>query len=102
MQAPTNKPPLEPPLIAKYCEDVILSFIKNSAAAIKSSNTFCLFNLVPALCHLSPYSPPPLMLGTAYTPPFSINTEFEILKYGVRLTLKPPYPYNIVGLLPFN
>ena len=37
----------------------------SEAAAIKSSNTFCFFNCVPASCHFFPYSPPPRKLGTA-------------------------------------
>ena len=36
-----------------------------SAADMKSSKTFCFCILVPILCHSLPYSPPPLMLGTA-------------------------------------
>ena len=33
--------------------------ISHSAAAMKSSKTFCFLSLVPAWCHSSPYSPPP-------------------------------------------
>ena len=41
--APTSKPPFEPPLIARNSGLVNLFFIRNSAAAIKSLNTFCFF-----------------------------------------------------------
>ena len=63
--APTNNPPFEPPRMAKNCDEVYFSEIKYSAAAIKSSKTFCFFNCVPASCHFFPYSPPPRKLGTA-------------------------------------
>jgi hypothetical protein len=39
--------------------------ISHSAAAMKSSNTFCFFSFVPASCHASPYSLPPRMLTLA-------------------------------------
>ncbi|MNX61878.1 hypothetical protein D3C86_928170 [compost metagenome] len=90
--APTNNPPLDPPLIAKKSDDVYLSAIKCSAAAMKSSKTFCFCILVPASCHFFPYSPPPRKLTATKTPPISSQTAFEILKLGVRLTLNPPYP----------
>ena len=35
------------------------SSISHSAAAMKSSKTFCFCSFVPAWCHSSPYSPPP-------------------------------------------
>ena len=74
----------------KQIGEVYFSLIRYSAAAIKSSNTFCFCILVPASCHFLPYSPPPRKLGTAYTPPCSIHTAFTTLKAGVKLTLKPP------------
>ena len=92
MVAPTKSPPFDPPLIAKYSDEVYLFSIKYSAAAMKSSKTFCLFIFVPASCHVLPYSPPPLKLGTAYTPPCSIQTALNGLKLGVKEILKPPYP----------
>ena len=42
---------------------VYLFAISHSAAAMKSSNTFCLLSFVPASCHSSPYSPPPRRLA---------------------------------------
>ena len=69
---------------------VYLLSISHSAAAMKSSNTFCFFDLVPASCQSSPYSPPPRRLGTANTPPISIHTRFATVKLGVSEMLKPP------------
>src|SRR4051812_45069763 len=69
MQAPTKRPPFEPPLITNFSLLVYLFSIKYSAAAMKSSNTFCFFSLVPALCHSSPYSDPPLMFATTLLKP---------------------------------
>src|SRR6266513_1105559 len=43
---------------------VYFSFIKYSAAAAKSSNTFCFFVRLPALCQSSPSSPPPRIFAT--------------------------------------
>ncbi len=37
----------------------------HSAAAMKSSNTFCLRSRMPARCQASPYSPPPRRFATA-------------------------------------
>lgn len=42
--------------MAHFLDDVYLLSIKYSAAAIKSSKTFCWLNLAPAKCHFSPYS----------------------------------------------
>src|SRR5690606_40942147 len=63
MVAPTNNPPFDPPRMANFSDEVYLFSIKYSAAAIKSSNTFCFCILVPALCHFLPYSPPPRKFG---------------------------------------
>ena len=41
------------------------SLTRYSAAAMKSSKTFCFFSNMPALCHSSPYSPPPRMFAVA-------------------------------------
>ena len=65
IQAPTSKPPLEPPTIAILSLLVYLSLIRYSAAAMKSSNTFCFCIFVPAMCQSSPYSPPPRRLTCA-------------------------------------
>ena len=62
-QAPTKRPPLEPPWMTSLSLQVYFSLIRYSAAAIKSSNPFCLFRRRPWLCHFSPYSPPPRILA---------------------------------------
>src|SRR2546426_9007896 len=67
---------------------------------MKSSNTFCFFSCIPAWCHSSPYSPPPRRLGTAYMPPSSSHAATPTENAGVRLMLKPPYPYRSVGFEP--
>jgi len=68
--------------------------MSHSPAAMKSSNTFCFFSFIPAWCHSSPYSPPPRMQASAYTPPISIQTRLATEKYGVDEALNPPYPYR--------
>src|SRR5690606_15331291 len=100
MTAPTKRPPFEPPAIANFSDEVYFSLIRYSAAAIQSSHTFCFFSLVPDRCQFSPYSPPPRKLATAYTPPCSNNITCATLNAGVKLILKPPYAYSIVGLVP--
>src|SRR5690554_2812307 len=86
--------------MASFSEEVYPSAIRYSAAAIKSSKTFCFFSNIPCWCHSSPYSPPPRRLGIAYTPPFSNNIKLDTEKEGPMLMLNPPYPYNNVGLDP--
>ena len=61
-----------------------------SAAAMKSSKTFCLFASMPARCHASPYSPPPRRLATAYTPPGSSHASVVAENAGVQRIWKPP------------
>ena len=65
MQAPTRRPPFEPPMMASFGVDVYLLAISHSADAMKSSKTFCFFSFVPALCQASPYSEPPRRQATA-------------------------------------
>ena len=48
MTAPTSRPPFEPPCIASRSLDVYLLAIIHSAAAMKSSKTFCLLAFMPA------------------------------------------------------
>ena len=43
--------------MASFSFDVYFLAMRWLAAAIKSSNTFCFFSNIPALCHSSPYSP---------------------------------------------
>jgi hypothetical protein len=55
--------------------------------------------LVPALCQSSPYSPPPLRLGTQSIPPKLFRkTSLLGLNYGVTEMLNPPYPYSRVKM----
>jgi hypothetical protein len=75
-----EQPPLEWPSIASFGVTVTLLAMSHSAAAMKSSKTFCLSSFVPALCHASPYSPPPRRLATASTPPRSIHGRLLGLK----------------------
>ena len=55
--------------MAKCSGEVYLLAIRYSAAANKSSKTFCFFSNIPCSCHFSPYSPPPRRLGSANQPP---------------------------------
>ena len=63
--APTRRPPLLPPWMASFGVEVYFSLIRYSAAAMKSSNTFCFFCSRPASYHAWPYSPPPRRFATA-------------------------------------
>ena len=65
MTAPTSRPPFEPPSMARRGVDVYFSLMRYSAAAMKSSKTFCFLSSMPPLCQASPYSPPPRRLGWA-------------------------------------
>ena len=76
--------------------------MSHSAAAMKSSKQFCLVSFMPPWCQSLPYSPPPRMLATAYTPPISIHTSRVTRNDGVIGMLNPPYPYSSVGFLPFS
>ena len=67
--APTSRPPFDPPEMASCSGVVQPSRISASAAAWKSSKTFCFVPSIPARCHSSPSSLPPRRLATAYTPP---------------------------------
>ena len=90
MTAPTSRPPLDPPSIPSLSLAVYFASIRYSAAAMKSSKTFCLFPNMPALCQVSPYSPPPRRLGSAKTTPCSSRPMSSGLKYGWLLMLNPP------------
>ena len=63
--APTRRPPLDPPTIPRCAGEVQRFATSHSAAAMKSSKTFCFFASIPALCHSSPYSEPPRIEGWA-------------------------------------
>ena len=76
--------------MASFGDDVTLLAISHSAAAMKSSKTFCFLSLVPPWCQVSPYSPPPRRLGWANTPPRSIHTRLAGLNAGVSEMLNPP------------
>ena len=83
---------MERPEIASVCGEVTFSRIRYSAAAMKSSKTFCFLPSMPAWCQASPYSAPPRRLATAYTPPRSMKGATCAANAGVMLMLKPPYP----------
>ena len=65
MAAPTSRPPFDPPEMDSCSRVVRPSAISVSAAAWKSSNTFCLCSRMPARCHSSPSSLPPRSPATA-------------------------------------
>ena len=88
--APTSSPPLDPPEMASRDGLVYLRVISQSAAARKSSKTFCFLSSIPARCQASPNSPPPRRFGSANTPPFSIQNAAREEKNGRMLMLKPP------------
>ena len=69
---------------------VHFSAISHSAAAMKSSNTFCFCSFIPAWCQASPYSPPPRMLAVASTPPRSIHPSQAGTNLGTSGMSKPP------------
>ena len=64
--------------------------ISRSAAAAKSSNTFCLCSRMPARCHSSPFSEPPRRFATAQTPPASTQASIDGVYAGVSAMSKPP------------
>src|SRR5216683_7139464 len=99
--APMSKPPLERPRIASLSAVVYLLAIRYSAAAKKSSNTFCFFSNIPPLCQFSPYSPPPRRLGCAQNPPCSIHHTHSGFHFAPRLMLNPPYATISAGAFPF-
>ena len=66
--APTSSPPFEPPVDGQpLARRAARSPTSQSAAAWKSSNTFCLLARRPAWCHASPCSSPPRRPATAYS-----------------------------------
>jgi hypothetical protein len=71
--------------------------IRQSAAAWKSSNTFCLCSRMPARCQSSPSSAPPRRLATAYTPPAATQARACGVYSGTREIAKPPYPVSSAG-----
>jgi hypothetical protein len=77
-------------MMASFGVDVYFSAISHSAAAMKSSKTFCLLRCLPAWCHSSPYSPPPRRLAIATTPPISIHAAYSTENIGVIEMLNPP------------
>jgi hypothetical protein len=46
-----SKPPLLPPMIARWAGEVYFRSIKCSALAMKSLKTFCFWVSLPAPCH---------------------------------------------------
>ena len=88
--APMSSPPFDPPWIARRLGLVHFSETRYSAAAMKSSNTFCLRAFLPASCHSRPYSPPPRRFATARVPPSSSHDAKTGENHGVIDALKPP------------
>src|SRR5271154_2575151 len=92
IEAPISSPPFERPRIAKCSGEVYLFAIRYSAAANQSSNTFCFFSNIAALCQSSPYSSPPRRFGSANHPPRCSHHAYSGFQLGVSLKAKPPYP----------
>src|SRR3972149_6505249 len=69
MHAPTSNPPLLPPPIESLGVEVYLFSMRYSAAAMKSSKTFCLFSFRPASCHSLPAPPAPRIFPPPPPPP---------------------------------
>src|ERR1700733_7071119 len=89
-QAPTSRPPLEPPLIAMRAAVDQPEPASQRAQAQKSSKVFCLAARLPAWCQVLPYSPPPRRQATASIPPRSSQTVQVGENDGVVLTATPP------------
>lgn len=103
MQAPTSSPPLLPPSMHNLLGWVYPLDTRYSAAEMKSSKQFCFFASEPALCHSSPYSPPPRMFTMQLTAAKCLVRIIRLtLNDGVKLMLNPPYPYNKHGCVPSN
>src|SRR5215472_8463392 len=79
---------------------VYLFWMSHSAAATKSSKTFCFFSNIPPWCQLSPNSPPPRRFGWTKTPPCSVHQAAIDENDGVSETLNPPYAVIKAGFLP--
>ena len=77
-------------MMPSVCGDAYFSFTRYSAAAMKSSKTFCFFSNIPASCHASPYSPPPRMFAVAHTPPRSRIAGISGRKRGSSELPNPP------------
>ena len=88
-QAPTSRPPLEPPVIASLGSGVVL----RDEPLGRRDEVFehhLLVRAVACRCHFSPYSPPPRMLAMAYTPPISSHAMCAGLKVGSMEIPNPP------------
>src|SRR3546814_17771757 len=96
-----SRPTLQPPSAARCCGEVILRATRSFATAAKSSLALCRLSGSAAWCQRGPYSPPPRMLATTYTPPRSSQPLPTVPEYdGVSEISKPPSPYSRVGALP--
>mmetsp|Transcript_83596 Transcript_83596/g.167421 ORF Transcript_83596/g.167421 Transcript_83596/m.167421 type:complete len:215 (-) Transcript_83596:1436-2080(-) len=95
---PTMSPPLEPPITASFGGEVMLRAMRSAATASTSSYALNRFSLSAAWCHLGPYSPPPRMFATTFTPPRSSHpTPTPPLYPGVNEISNPPYASTKVG-----
>ena len=90
MQAPTSRPPFDPPEMASFGVDVYPFAISHSAAAMKSSKTFCFLELGPGLVPLLAVLAAAAEVGQAYRPPISIQASTDGLNAGVSEALNPP------------
>ena len=64
--------------MASLSGEVYFSFIKNSAASIKSLKVFLFFNPLPSFFHFNPFSPPPLISAKAKTLGVVINPRYGV------------------------
>src|SRR5262249_47125646 len=96
----TSRPPPEAPMTPRCSRDVYLFAISHSPAAMKSSNPVWRCTVLAALCHASPYSPPPRTLTSAVMPPRSSHATAVGSKYGSNGTPPKPYAVIITGRLP--
>jgi len=63
---------------------------RDSVAACRSSNTFCLLARLPARCQASPSSPPPRSPTSAYAPPEATHASADDVYEGSRAIENPP------------
>jgi hypothetical protein len=73
--------------MAKYCEEVVFLAIRYSAAAMKSSNTFCFGSGIAIFSRIRHHH----VSWVQHKRSFSIH-GIGYAKLGVKLTLNPPYP----------
>ena len=70
---PMSRPPFEPPWAPSCSRVVMPRATRSRATAAKSSYARSRFSFNAAVCQSGPYSPPPRMFASTYTPPRSIH-----------------------------